>query len=397
MLTVELMENELEEQQHLKEGDKNINIAPNDNEEEEEEEKKDIREGSVDLDELYKNELWYLSTEDISNYNEFFIQADINKDGFISGYEANKFFSDAILNRKQLSEIWTLCDYDRNGKLSESMFYVMFHIFYKISKSENAIPIPNKLPKCLTFEIIEKMRLNWKLKITKNKEKVMDDIQKFKDEQNEKQRKKRDEMLEYIRNKNNKNITKPLTKDEIKENKRVILRNKYQFNDRNWYFNDILGQSQGPYDINELIECWKNNEIDYNSSVWRNKNRYKTEKLNTHIELYQYICLFKQYKWYYKSNNNNNNNENGPYFSYQMKRYVEDGRINKDTQIKREPPLDGNNENVYNSFDSIYIYDIWNKSITKLDHEYEGFLIQDTATMFLHNLCYYYFVLCIVV
>ncbi len=69
----------------------------------------------------------------------------------------------------------------------------------------------------------------------------MDNIEKFKDEQNEKQRKKREEMLEYIGNKNRRNITKELTKEEIKENKRNILLNLYYFNVGNWYFNDILG------------------------------------------------------------------------------------------------------------------------------------------------------------
>ncbi len=94
-------------------------------------------------------------------------------------------------------------------------------------------------------------------------------------------------------------------------------------------------------------------------SLWKTNERYKTEKLWTHIELYEYISLFEQYKWYYKSEN-----INGPFWSNQMKKYFKVGTINKNTEIGREPPLNKNeNENIYNSFDSIYIYDIWGNNV----------------------------------
>eukprot|EP01083_Nonionella_stella_P007908 22759_1 len=361
--------------------------------EEEEEEKNVVREGSVDLDELYKNELWYLSSTDIGNYHEFFMEADLNKDGFISGYEANAYFKEAILNRKQLSDIWSLCDHKRNGKISEAMFYVMFHIFYTISQSEGAIPIPHALPECLQYEAVEKLRLTWKLRQSQSDEQqraqVLLDMKAFKEEQEEKKRQIRNVMRNA--NQNAVNRARVLSKEEIKENKRQILANQYPFGEMKWRFNDELGHPQGPYNIHTLIECWRNSELLYSSSLWRDNNRSKNEKLHDHKALYDYIRLFSEYQWYYSTDGMRTTH--GPYYSSGMKRFVESGTIGNETQIRRVPPFAaaGDSQNVFKMLGNTDVNDAWSKSITKIDHENEGYLIQDTATMFLYNLCHYFF------
>eukprot|EP00485_Elphidium_margaritaceum_P001065 CAMPEP_0202695512 /NCGR_PEP_ID=MMETSP1385-20130828/9093_1 /ASSEMBLY_ACC=CAM_ASM_000861 /TAXON_ID=933848 /ORGANISM="Elphidium margaritaceum" /LENGTH=891 /DNA_ID=CAMNT_0049351553 /DNA_START=69 /DNA_END=2741 /DNA_ORIENTATION=- len=112
---------------------------------------------TVLIDEEYKSSEWYMSAQDIKNYHKFFVQADTNKDGVVDGNEAFKFFTKSKLNRKVLAKIWTLADQDKKGKLSEALFCVMFHIVFKIKKSNQRLQVPQQVPACLTVDVVAKL------------------------------------------------------------------------------------------------------------------------------------------------------------------------------------------------------------------------------------------------
>src|SRR5690606_34854327 len=112
------------------------------------------------FDNKYQNNVWYINSETLTKYKQFFDQADVDKDKYVNGQEAMTFFLKSKLDKQILAKLWNLVDSNKTGKLDEYMFYSMFHMVFKIVQSKNQLPIPSKLPECLSVDILKKLGTN---------------------------------------------------------------------------------------------------------------------------------------------------------------------------------------------------------------------------------------------
>jgi len=89
-----------------------------------------------------------ISDEEKNQYLHYFETADLDKDGFVNGKEAQQFFSKTTLHSSILSAIWTLSDIDGDGKLNKEEFVVA--MFFSVRARRN-IPLPLTLPDPLDY------------------------------------------------------------------------------------------------------------------------------------------------------------------------------------------------------------------------------------------------------
>lgn len=87
-----------------------------------------------------------LTDADREKYDRLFGDADVDKDGFVSGSEAQTYFSKGNLQRQQLAKVWELSERDGDKKLSPAEFRVAMHLVYVALKT-------GKLPEELTDEV----------------------------------------------------------------------------------------------------------------------------------------------------------------------------------------------------------------------------------------------------
>nr|1FI6_A Chain A, EH DOMAIN PROTEIN REPS1 [Mus musculus] len=89
---------------------------------------------------------WKITDEQRQYYvNQFkTIQPDLN--GFIPGSAAKEFFTKSKLPILELSHIWELSDFDKDGALTLDEFCAAFHL---VVARKNGYDLPEKLPESL--------------------------------------------------------------------------------------------------------------------------------------------------------------------------------------------------------------------------------------------------------
>ncbi len=84
-----------------------------------------------------------MSEQEKSQYSALFSQADLDHDGWISGQEAQVFFSKSGLSPQILGKIWQMSDIDQDKRLSKSEFFIAMHLVICVKRS---VPLPSTLP-----------------------------------------------------------------------------------------------------------------------------------------------------------------------------------------------------------------------------------------------------------
>ncbi|XP_075718544.1 ralBP1-associated Eps domain-containing protein 1 isoform X4 [Rhinoderma darwinii] len=95
---------------------------------------------------------WKITDEQRQYYvNQFKnIQSDLN--GFIPGSHAKEFFTKSKLPIPELSHIWELSDFDKDGMLTLDEFCAAFHL---VVARKNGYDLPEKLPESLMPKLID--------------------------------------------------------------------------------------------------------------------------------------------------------------------------------------------------------------------------------------------------
>uniref|UniRef100_A0A4W5NNJ1 RALBP1 associated Eps domain containing 1 n=1 Tax=Hucho hucho TaxID=62062 RepID=A0A4W5NNJ1_9TELE len=95
---------------------------------------------------------WKITDEQRQYYiNQFkTIQPDLN--GFIPGSAAKEFFTKSKLPILELSHIWELSDFDKDGALTLDEFCAAFHL---VVARKNSYDLPEKLPESLMPKLID--------------------------------------------------------------------------------------------------------------------------------------------------------------------------------------------------------------------------------------------------
>ncbi|MGH0143905.1 UNVERIFIED_CONTAM: hypothetical protein FKN15_050248 [Acipenser sinensis] len=95
---------------------------------------------------------WKITDEQRQYYiNQFkTIQPDLN--GFIPGSAAKEFFTKSKLPILELSHIWELSDFDKDGALTLDEFCAAFHL---VVARKNGYDLPEKLPESLMPKLID--------------------------------------------------------------------------------------------------------------------------------------------------------------------------------------------------------------------------------------------------
>ncbi|XP_048457341.1 ralBP1-associated Eps domain-containing protein 1-like [Rhincodon typus] len=95
---------------------------------------------------------WKITDEQRQYYiNQFKnIQPDLN--GFIPGSAAKEFFTKSKLPILELSHIWELSDFDKDGALTLDEFCAAFHL---VVARKNGYDLPEKLPESLMPKLID--------------------------------------------------------------------------------------------------------------------------------------------------------------------------------------------------------------------------------------------------
>nr|CAD7260564.1 unnamed protein product [Timema shepardi] len=65
---------------------------------------------------------WVVTADEKSKYDTLFHQTDVDKDGFVSGFEIKDVFLRSGVTQSVLAHIWTLCDIKQSGKLNGEQF-----------------------------------------------------------------------------------------------------------------------------------------------------------------------------------------------------------------------------------------------------------------------------------
>jgi len=91
------------------------------------------------------NFVWRLTEEQIAHASNQFRQLD-GGTGFLTGDQVKDIFQASSLPMGDLSQIWTLSDYNNDGKLTEKEFTVAKFLIYARSCQQN---LPEKLPESL--------------------------------------------------------------------------------------------------------------------------------------------------------------------------------------------------------------------------------------------------------
>ncbi|XP_071650415.1 uncharacterized protein Eps-15 isoform X1 [Temnothorax longispinosus] len=85
---------------------------------------------------------WVVSAEDQVAAEKLFLQADMDRDGFVSGTEIKDVFLQSGLKHPVLAHIWSLCDICQSGKLNKEQFAIALWL---IKQKLNGIDPPASL------------------------------------------------------------------------------------------------------------------------------------------------------------------------------------------------------------------------------------------------------------
>ncbi|XP_025075212.1 epidermal growth factor receptor substrate 15-like 1 [Pogonomyrmex barbatus] len=85
---------------------------------------------------------WVVSAEDQIAAEKLFLQADMDRDGFVSGLEIKDVFLQSGLPHPVLAHIWSLCDICQSGKLNKEQFAIAMWL---IKQKLNGIDPPASL------------------------------------------------------------------------------------------------------------------------------------------------------------------------------------------------------------------------------------------------------------
>ncbi|XP_011704328.1 PREDICTED: epidermal growth factor receptor substrate 15-like 1 isoform X3 [Wasmannia auropunctata] len=85
---------------------------------------------------------WVVSAEDQIAAEKLFLQADLDRDGFVSGIEIKDVFLQSGLPHPVLAHIWSLCDICQSGKLNKEQFAIAMWL---IKQKLNGIDPPASL------------------------------------------------------------------------------------------------------------------------------------------------------------------------------------------------------------------------------------------------------------
>ncbi|XP_011874640.1 PREDICTED: epidermal growth factor receptor substrate 15-like 1 isoform X2 [Vollenhovia emeryi] len=85
---------------------------------------------------------WVVSAEDQIAAEKLFLQADLDRDGFVSGVEIKDVFLQSGLAHHVLAHIWSLCDICQSGKLNKEQFAIAMWL---IKQKLNGIDPPASL------------------------------------------------------------------------------------------------------------------------------------------------------------------------------------------------------------------------------------------------------------
>lgn len=88
------------------------------------------------------DEPWVISKEEKLKYDTLFEQADLDRDGFVSGHEIKDVFLKSGVAQPVLAHIWGLCDTAEQGKLNNEQFALALWL---ISRKLKGIDPPPKL------------------------------------------------------------------------------------------------------------------------------------------------------------------------------------------------------------------------------------------------------------
>lgn len=83
-----------------------------------------------------------ISKDEKVKYDALFEQADLDRDGFVSGHEIKDVFLKSGVAQPVLAHIWGLCDTAEQGKLNNEQFALALWL---ISRKLKGIDPPNKL------------------------------------------------------------------------------------------------------------------------------------------------------------------------------------------------------------------------------------------------------------
>uniref|UniRef100_A0A1B6LBE1 Epidermal growth factor receptor substrate 15-like 1 n=1 Tax=Graphocephala atropunctata TaxID=36148 RepID=A0A1B6LBE1_9HEMI len=90
---------------------------------------------------------WVVTAEERARYDVLFHQTDVDKDGFVSGYEIKDVFLQSGVPQAVLAQIWGLCDMKQTGKLNGEQFALaMWLINQKLKGKE---PPPSLTPEMI--------------------------------------------------------------------------------------------------------------------------------------------------------------------------------------------------------------------------------------------------------
>ncbi|KAK6004192.1 hypothetical protein QM012_009042 [Aureobasidium pullulans] len=89
---------------------------------------------------------WLIAPPEKAKYDQFFSSIDTANNGYLSGEQAVKFFSDSGLPEDTLASIWDLADINSEGQLNRDEFAVAM---YLIRQQRSGAPLPAFLPPAL--------------------------------------------------------------------------------------------------------------------------------------------------------------------------------------------------------------------------------------------------------
>lgn len=102
------------------------------------------------------NSTWVVSPDDKLKFDNLFILADVDKDGYVSGNEIKDVFLRSGVPQPILASIWSLCDIKQSGKLNAEQFALAMWFIQQKVKSNVDPPLsltPDMIPPSMRSQI----------------------------------------------------------------------------------------------------------------------------------------------------------------------------------------------------------------------------------------------------
>ncbi|CAH1393877.1 unnamed protein product [Nezara viridula] len=103
------------------------------------------------------NSAWVVSPDDKLKFDNLFILADVDKDGYVSGNEIKDVFLRSGVPQPILASIWSLCDIKQSGKLNAEQFALAMWFIQQKVKSNVDPPLsltPEMIPPSMRSQIV---------------------------------------------------------------------------------------------------------------------------------------------------------------------------------------------------------------------------------------------------